>query len=264
MTTFFNNAVRKVNVYQNKQAGFTLIELVTVIIIIGVLAVGMSSFLQFGSQIYQESTSRDQLISSARFALERLNREVRSALPNSANVNGACLEFTPIATSSIYTDIPVAPDPASSTISVVRFDQSLFSDEQKVAVYPLNYNDSLMGNGKVYQIATNGLNAAGDVWEITLDETDGDNPPFHFAAHSPTRRIFFIELPLKYCREGTELVRYVNDNNRTVMAENISTVEFKAIPATLTRNGIVQIRLEFNNYNEVITFNNEIQVPNVP
>ncbi|MDG1750525.1 MAG: type II secretion system protein, partial [Thalassotalea sp.] len=64
-----------------KHKGFTLIELVTVIVILGVLAVGISSFLQFGTRIFSETSARDELISSARFSVERINREVRHALP---------------------------------------------------------------------------------------------------------------------------------------------------------------------------------------
>ncbi len=97
-----------------KQSGFTLIELVTVIVILGILSVGISSFLKFGAQIFVDATDRDKILSSARFAIERLNRELRGAVPNSARIlvnNGNhCIEFTPIAHSFVYIDIPVSPD----------------------------------------------------------------------------------------------------------------------------------------------------------
>ena len=68
---------------RKKSSGFSLIELIVVIVILGVLAASITSFIRFGTQIYTETTARDQLVSSARFAIERLNREVRNALPNS-------------------------------------------------------------------------------------------------------------------------------------------------------------------------------------
>lgn len=44
--------------------GFTLIELITVIVVLGVLASGMSQFLAFGSRIFAETSARDELILS--------------------------------------------------------------------------------------------------------------------------------------------------------------------------------------------------------
>ena len=86
--------------------GFTLIELITVIVLLGILSVGISSFLNFGTQIFVDATNRDEIISTARFSVERLNRELRKALPNSvrATDNGnsidpitrQCIEYTPI------------------------------------------------------------------------------------------------------------------------------------------------------------------------
>ena len=63
--------------------GFTLIELVMVILLLGIMATFASQFIGIGTQIYGDARSREQLMSDARFAMERLNREVRDALPGS-------------------------------------------------------------------------------------------------------------------------------------------------------------------------------------
>jgi MSHA biogenesis protein MshO len=60
--------------------GFTLIELVMVILLLGILAAGVTSFIGLSTQTYLNVTERDEIISTARFALERLNREVRNSL----------------------------------------------------------------------------------------------------------------------------------------------------------------------------------------
>ena len=40
--------------------GFTLVELITVIIVLGVVSVGISGFIRTGIQIYTDTTERDQ------------------------------------------------------------------------------------------------------------------------------------------------------------------------------------------------------------
>ena len=120
-----------------KSNGFSLIELIVVIVILGILATGISTFISFGTQVYTDATDREKIISSARFAIERLNREIRTAVPNSIRINDngstgiitakQCIEFTPIVLSTIYTDIAVAPEPASNKIEVISFDEILFN-----------------------------------------------------------------------------------------------------------------------------------------
>ena len=89
-----------------KESGFTLLELIIVIILLGVMAVGITGFITLSTQTYLNVTERDELLASARFAVERLNREVRNALPNSLRVktnvdtNKQCLEFIPIQAST--------------------------------------------------------------------------------------------------------------------------------------------------------------------
>lgn len=250
-----------------KSSGFTLIELITVIIILGVLATAISSFIKFGTQVYTETTARDQLVSSARFAIERLNREVRNALPNSLRLKdvGAakCLEFTPVLESTIYTDIPVAPEDASSTISVIRFDESSDISNWSAIVYPLTASDVYNNNGKVHGV-DHIIDDTVDEWTIVIDNAD----EIHFAEDSPTQRLYFINGTVEYCVQGERLTR-----DGVLMAQDIHNLDpldlpielpFEVLAATLQRNAMVQIHLLFEKNEEKVTFNNEIQVLNVP
>ena len=97
--------------------GFTLIELVVVITVMGILSVGAVAFITDASDGYASTVRRTELGSTMRLAAERMTRELRNALPNSVRVSGACLEFIPVDGGSSYLNLPVSI--ASSAIDVM-------------------------------------------------------------------------------------------------------------------------------------------------
>jgi MSHA biogenesis protein MshO len=264
------------------QQGFTLIELIAVIVILGVLASSMTSFLRFGIRSYTDAADREELISTARFVIERLNREVRNALPNSLRtigVNAECLEFMPIDKSVIYLDIPVAPEIASNSVEVLMLESSLLSTTKYVSVYALKSADIYSQTTGVIEEFLSVDNSGNKENVSTINFTAG----VLFNTESPTNRLYFIGLPVSYCVEANNIYRYQDydsyDSDGTpgttvskiLMAGNIDNYSasgnvqpFQTIPATLQRNGLVQIRFKFVRNLEEIVFNNEIQVPNVP
>jgi MSHA biogenesis protein MshO len=265
-----------------KAKGFTLIEFIVAMVLLGILAVGISSFLQFGSQMYSDASARDQILSSARFAIERLNRELRGALPNSARITtNECLEFMPIQSSAIYVDIPVSPDAASDEVTIVPASTTVSITDvitYNAIVYPTSSDDVyLESNNKFYPI------------DSAIYSADEDNDPHRlfleadvlFADESTTSRVYFVDDSVMYCIEGSDddnsLIRYdvtshniiTGDpeglSNRAVMAEYLKDDSaFSTIGANLQRNSIVSIRLYFTRQYEEILFENEVQVPNVP
>ena len=252
----------------NKMSGFTMIELISVIVILGVLAVGISSFLKFGTQIYAETTARDQIISSARFTVERLNREVRHALPNSlrtyVNASGySCLQFTPIIASTTYMDLPVSPEPGSLTLEVIPFNDNNFNQviveyTIKAVVYPLDVVDLADASDKNHEISS--LDKSTVPWVLTFGS------PIHFESYAPSERIYFISGNVDYCLVGTTLTRkHTHDVDDILMAQNLmNNSSFLVDLDGLKRYALVQINLTFEKNFEQITFNNEVQVFNVP
>lgn len=270
------------NVTLKKASGFTLMEFIVVIIIMGVMSVGIAGFIKLSTQTYINVTERDELLANARFSVERLNREVRNALPNSMRETRSatthCLEFVPIIASTVYSEIPVAPESAVDTLTVIPFQLPNITNPV-VTVYPLNstevYQDHSLSSGKAFLISeypesttVEGLDIMKLVNAVQFNED------------SPTNRAYIFNLPVSYCLNGSTLTRYtgydfnaaqllppffVNGRN-SLMAENIdfATSSFTLVPASLKRNAVVQIKLNFTRDGEQVVFDNAIHINNIP
>ena len=90
-----------------RHAGFTLVELVMVIVIGGVVAAAISVFMRPAIDGYLASRARADLTDQADTALRRMLRDVRAAVPNSIRVpNNQCFELMPTSTGGRYRNGP--------------------------------------------------------------------------------------------------------------------------------------------------------------
>jgi len=278
--------------------GFTLMELILVIIILGIMAVGISGFITLSTQTYLNATNRDELVGNARFVIERLSRELRNAVPNSIRVGSwygdriQCIQFTPIVASTVYIDIPVLPEEASKTVTVIPFEgdggnpyqcDSTAGCTDLVTVYPLNsddvYDDHTSQSGKIFRIAD--VDASNTPWEINI--LNGSK--INFNEDSPTQRLYITREQVSYCAipvpstGGAAIIRYKDDitdgdqtlpaSRRYYMAGYLATdfsahLPFNYQPATLKRNAVVQINLHFTKNGENYVFDHEVHINNVP
>ena len=256
--------------------GFTLIELVMVILLLGVMATFTSQFIGIGTQIYGDASSREQLMSDARFAMERLNRELRDAVPGSVRVEddagglaeqGSCLRFWPIATTSRYLG------PAASTALRIVTPVKLPAKQDFAVVYPLP--DVAAGN-------TTTLDKGCLQGRCTARVTEVGTPvsgalPLTLAAalakDSPGQRIYFANQQVLYCIRGGSLWRMakpvsssLSSNETTqLMAGHIrpAAYYFYRDPAAFSQSE-VGLRLTFEQRGESVSFNHKLEVLNVP
>jgi MSHA biogenesis protein MshO len=255
--------------------------LITVIVVLGILATSVTSFIGFGTKSYNDAADRNQLLASARFAIERLNREVRQALPNSLRtlgVNQQCLEFVPIDQALIYDDIPVSPEVAANSINAYMLDTAPSSTTNYVSIYALDTNAIYNKTSGIIEAFSSLINSGDKAIASTINFASA----VLFSAESPTQRLYLIDNPVSYCVINQQLLRYQNysgytngvpNGQGTLMAKFLANfpappganvTPFQTLPATLQRNALAQIRLKFFRNSEDIIFNTEIQVPNVP
>ncbi|GDY26481.1 MSHA biogenesis protein MshO [Agarivorans sp. Toyoura001] len=275
-----------------KQVGFTLIELVITMVLLAILAIATTDFLRTGSLIYRQSADRQVLLGEARFAIERLNRELHNSLPNSArldpngaNVTDYCLSFVPTISAHTYIDIPVAPSSSASAAVVTSPSQpSIISTAEPawLSTYILNSDEVLLASGglvnagcssatgKVFCLANISEDASSGASTLGFSDSSNNATSVSFTTDSPSQRTFILGEPIRYCLENNRLLRFQPADSGTgvLMAsklENPNTVQpFQVVQPSLTRNGLVNLRLRFVENNEVVEFNHDIVILNQP
>jgi MSHA biogenesis protein MshO len=282
-----------------KTQGFTLVELVTVIIVLGVVSVGLSGIVRTGMGIYTDVTERDQLLSDSRFVVERLNRELRMALPNSVRVRGSastqCIEFVPLEWVTFYTQLPILPDTSSPVIvNVVEIVDSHAQFSLQSGDFAVVYPTT---NADVYDLSNNKrkkIDACTDTGDGDCNTADAAGNHLAqlqvaaaFASNSPASRLNIVRQAISYCARSGSIYRHINiDSNGDniistiqplytsggiLMAESLvndltiaSDLPFRIADATLRRNALVQILLAFEHNDEIVTYSNGVHIPNVP
>jgi MSHA biogenesis protein MshO len=197
--------------------GFTLVETIIVIVMLGALGAIVGLFIRAPIQSYADSVARAEVSDQADLALRRIARDLRLALPNSVRVSpdGSAIEFLMTSTGGRY----LAPDeeargvpldflnPANRVFTVFGAKESFDRAEagnfvvvfnlgegfdQSDAYQPLR--DSQPLNRNIAEIQT--ISRAGGNATITLR----DNP---FATQevpmpSPTQRFQVVTGPVSY------------------------------------------------------------------
>ena len=208
-----------------RQKGFTLVELVIVITLLGIISLVTVGFISSSMQGYADLKRRDQLSAAARVAVERMAREVRNALPNSIRVDGTgtCLEFVPAVAASRYLSVPTAS--AATSFDSVAYAVEPEFVSGRVAVYPIdsNVSDEAHADNPIYKPDSNSIvspilaagltlapNPTPASGAVTVTFLGG--AAHQFPSDSPSARYFIIDEPVSFCLVGTDLFRFQGAN----------------------------------------------------
>jgi MSHA biogenesis protein MshO len=273
--------------------GFTLIELIMVMIITGIIAAAVAVFMQKPIEGYFESARRAALSDVADNALRRIARELQAALPNSARttVSGAdsFIELLPVRSGGRYRASGDGGTNALDISDTADRDFDVLGPEVSVVA-----GDSIV----IYNTGQSGANAyAGDNRRAFSSGTPGPGTynsitfagAQQFPRHSETYRFDVISTPVSYaCDSATQtLWRYSGYAIQPTQPGSIATLDGLAgvIKAALATNvicaadagnigtgfevrnadGLIALRIQLRDAsNETLSLYREVHVHNAP
>ncbi len=251
--------------------GFTLVELVVVIVLLGVCAVTFTSLITGSVRGYIDTANRQDSAAVARIALDRIGRELREALPLSVRVSAdnSCIQFVPVTTSTVYT----ALEANLTSIKVIDFSVPGGTGFY-AAVYPV-LTSEVYALTAMKAISSFG-SASSNVRTLTLASA------FAAPRNSPGERLYIVSgNTVSYCFSGNQLLRYTSGiaiaqptvgaglSNGAVLSDK-STGSFRYASGNWQNNALVTINLTItqsgsaNSANdETLQFDHEVWLRNV-
>jgi MSHA biogenesis protein MshO len=263
-----------------RPSGFTLLEMIISIVILGILAGMVAVFIAKPVQGYIDSTRRAQLTDMADLALKRMALELRTALPNSvkpiAATASSYIEFIPSIGSGRY-----CTDTESCTNKFTNFGTGATDTGTFDVLGPLPSGITANSDRMIiFNTGQTGLDAYSNsncakLTNTTSPLTYSGASPFPYA--SPSSRFFVAPSSgsVKFNCTTTAVQRISGASNfcgitpppslttATLVSadEVICAFSYTSVSAS---NGLLTLRLTLTSSGESVTLANQIHVDNLP
>lgn len=267
------------------QRGFTLIEMVMVIVIMGVIGSIVSVFMKAPIDAYFDSARRASLTDVADTAVRRMARDIRKALPNSIlNPNNQCLEFIPTRTGGRYrAEVDALGNgdilnfaAADASFNMLGSNNALPADQRIVQNDVIAvYNLGIPGADAYSQNNTATVTAAPSESGAPVETSIAITSKL-FPLASGSNRFHVIpsgENVVAFVCTGGNLRRTVRafagaacPITGAILAKNVGSCNFVYNGSDLQRNALVQLHIAFTDTtsNESVSLYHEVHVDNTP
>jgi len=276
--------------------GFTLVEMIMVIVITGIIGSIVAIFLRVPVQGYVDSARRAELTDIADTALRRIARDLRLALPNSVRISGTCsgttacfIEFIPTTGGGRYRDSTSSTGAGNIldfTIADTSFDvlgtMPPVAVGDQIVVYNLGISgaDAYSGNTALTDNRRVVSGVAGNVISIT----SAAKLPFDSCVYDASGfvvggcRFQVVQTPVTYAFDpvaGT-LTRWQGyaiqpaqptaspGGTTALIATNVSACSFNYVSGVSQRSGLVTMHLTISEQGENVNLYAATHVNNVP
>jgi MSHA biogenesis protein MshO len=256
-----------------KSCGFTMIEILTVLVMLGILSAVGSDFVVRMIDGYRQTELLAELTGRGRLTLEQMARYLRQAVPNSLRLSAdnRCVEFLPLYGGANYLS-PLA-DAENGAAAVTSIVTSPFVTGTGAAAHAVV---APLTPAELYTIASPSSRASvanATSTAVTLSSAHV------FNRNSNLKRIFLADDPKRFCLVGTDLMLvegYGLDTGAlstlspggtsSPLATGISSAgsAFELSPGSEDRNAVLQVSLTFTERGTSVALSQRIFVRNVP
>lgn len=289
-------------VCRTPQRGFTLIEMVMVIVILGVVGSMVAVFMKGPIDAYFASARRAGLTDVADTVVRRMARDIHKALPNSLRTPGTqCVEFIPTKTGGRYRVHEVAAgdgknldfSTVDTTFHMLGSNAALPVNQRMVAndvvvVYNLGISGADAYANPSENTAT--ISSLGTPTAVPIETPIVLNPGKQFPLASGSGRFHVVsgtEQVVGYVCSGAGtsaagngtgvLRRYVNTlpyaapascptpaASDPIVATQVSACNFDYTGSDLQRNALIRMTLQITDSGETVSLQHEVHVNNTP
>ena len=276
--------------------GFTLIELVVVIVVVGILSALGGLIITNHMEGYVDVSNRAKLVDSAQSALLRMERDIRAALPNSietwTNGNYEGITFLHTVAGGRYRT-KCSSDSSCTNNQTLEFNQE---DNRFSMIGRLRENNVVPSSGRAKVVIYNtgqdpasaysSGNTAG-IQSFAYDNTGVSNSTNfiinnkEFPYRSPYKRFQIIDTQVRYIWNESKktLTRYQRNataitdprsgasddwGTGSLIARHVEDVNFDYAPGTATRSGLLTMNATLLKEGETITLLHQVHVLNTP
>jgi|GEM_PF-2240001 len=191
-----------------RQQGFTLVELILVMVITGIIAVGSTQFIVNSVRGLNDLTRRDVMANSLRTSIDKIQRQLSRSAATSVRIrrndNAQCLELLPIREQAFYTQAPIAS--SGTSIQVLGLSADVTTMRALIGASDANlYTAPNNASGALSSVIVEQSNTA----QLHLKQLRLASR-HQFSRGSAEQIINFVSSAVSYCLEAGNLYRYTD------------------------------------------------------
>lgn len=232
-----------------RSRGFTLVELIATMVILGIISVMTSKFIVNGFSFYVDATNIQKISTTANFVAEKMEKLIENSVPNSIVISktGKSITFVPIKGALGYTYIPKNPLSAFDSEPVLyavttAFDSSNIKEDAYVAFNNYGSNEEYY---KVLNVTVNG-----NVTAVKIEAPSSKK----FTPGSERGRLYFVDGQNRYItvklEENSQLVIIEHNGDeatgtKNILARDVSDIRFSKVAGAFNQYGEIEIEYRF-------------------